>query len=452
MVYYDFVLIQNIKKFIRKHKILCLFIFIFFIYSFKKCFCIEYLADSYPDMDFSAYVTYDATTETYKRIGDNNVSYCTDYCIMYSTQYNHFNIMFFPEGLYFNNSYGKGRPTFPTNTWDTSLGVPANSYNYINIEYNANGSFNHFVNYSRQAFFSGWWEYIVYSTCTINNQSGTPIILEPDPTRLPSFLNSSSDFVSLDFDNLRIDPGTFDTTLNFRLIDTTENRRLIDIYFINGEYDDFMEREDLSNPFSNLIYSIPLEYLPSFNYIKDHTYRWQLIYGETGSQQYINVDITATVSANVNEVTNGDIQNSINETNDKIDTTNQELSDLNDNLTNSDVNSVSSSDLPSISVTDSTSSGIDSIFTSLYNAFCSGNAQDIVLPIPHTNKSITIQPYYIQNMLNNHNASWVLLFIQAFWGYLFGRFIIKDIASKIRKIKSGNIEGLQNSNIKEEML
>lgn len=113
---------------------------------------------------------------------------------------------------------------------------------------------------------------------------------------------------------------------------------------------------------------------------------------------------------------------------------------------------VSANDLPSISVNDPTQDGIGTIFQALYNAFCTGNAQNIVFPIPFTNKNITLDPYYVQNMLQQNNASWVLTFIQAFWGYLFGRFIIKDMASKIRKIKSGNIEGLQDTNIKEEML
>ena len=130
---------------------------------------------------------------------------------------------------------------------------------------------------------------------------------------------------------------------------------------------------------------------------------------------------------------------------DKIEETNDKLDDLNDTITDDSIES-SATDLPSISVNDPTSSGIDDIFTSIYNAFCTGNAQDIVFPIPFTNKNITLSPYYVRDMLNNNNAGWIYTLIQAFWGYLIGRFIVSDISRKIDKIKSGNIENIENNN------
>ena len=55
-------------------------------------------------------------------------------------------------------------------------------------------------------------------------------------------------------------------------------------------------------------------------------------------------------------------------------------------------------------------------------------------------------------MLANSGANWVITIIEAFWWYLISRFIIKDVANKISKMKSGNIEDIENSNIKEDML
>ena len=127
------------------------------------------------------------------------------------------------------------------------------------------------------------------------------------------------------------------------------------------------------------------------------------------------------------------------------------INDLNDNITDDTITS-GASDLPSISVNDPSQNGIDNIFQSIYNAFCTGQAQDIVFPIPFTNKSITLSPYYVRDMLTNNGATWVYTLIQAFWGYLIGRFIVSDISKKINKIKSGNIENVENENIKEEML
>lgn len=127
------------------------------------------------------------------------------------------------------------------------------------------------------------------------------------------------------------------------------------------------------------------------------------------------------------------------------------INDLNDTMTDSTITSTAS-DLPSVNVTDPSQTGIDNIFQSIYNAFCTGQAQDIVFPIPFTNKNITLSPYYVRDMLTNNGATWVYTLIQAFWGYLIGRYIVKDISKKITKIKGGNIENIENENIKEEML
>lgn len=127
------------------------------------------------------------------------------------------------------------------------------------------------------------------------------------------------------------------------------------------------------------------------------------------------------------------------------------VSDLNDTMIDDTVTS-GYSDLPSNNTNDITRDGINNIFQSIYNAFCTGSPQNIVFPIPFTNQNITLSPYYVRDMLTNFGATWVYTLIQAFWGYLIGRFIIKDVSNKINKIKSGNIEEIEKNNIKEDML
>lgn len=139
------------------------------------------------------------------------------------------------------------------------------------------------------------------------------------------------------------------------------------------------------------------------------------------------------------------------EINNNLEQVSSNIEDVNDTLTDDTVES-SASDLPSTDVQDPSEAGIANIFQSIYNAFCTGEAQDIVFPIPFTDKNITLSPYYVRDMLNNNGAGWVYALIQAFWGYLIGRFVVSDISKKIDKVKSGNIENIENSNIKEEML
>lgn len=127
------------------------------------------------------------------------------------------------------------------------------------------------------------------------------------------------------------------------------------------------------------------------------------------------------------------------------------LQNINDTINNSDVE-FSDSSLPSDNTEDITAEGINGIFTSIYNAFCTGSAQDIVFPIPFTDKEISLNANYVRQMLISSNADWIITFIEIFWWYLISRFIITDISKKITKIKSGNIENIENDNIKEEML
>lgn len=180
--------------------------------------------------------------------------------------------------------------------------------------------------------------------------------------------------------------------------------------------------------------------IPSYLYVK----RTELLMEFLNKYKYNNINnnyrgVLEEIKTNINNNTSA-IQEQTNAINDQTNV-----------ITDSTVDSTAS-DLPSINVTDTTQNGIDNIFNSIYNAFCTGSAQDIVFPIPFTNKNITLSPYYVKNMLENNGAGWVYTFIQAFWGYLIGRFIIKDVSNKINKIKSGNIENIQNNNIKEDML
>ena len=124
---------------------------------------------------------------------------------------------------------------------------------------------------------------------------------------------------------------------------------------------------------------------------------------------------------------------------------------INESINNSEID-FSNSNLPSDNTEDITQEGINGIFTSIYNAFCNGSAQDIIFPIPFTGKEISLSANYVRQMLSSSNANWVITIIEAFWWYLISRYIISDISKKITKIKSGNIENIQNDNIKEEML
>lgn len=140
--------------------------------------------------------------------------------------------------------------------------------------------------------------------------------------------------------------------------------------------------------------------------------------------------------------------NSLNNINSTMQQQNQLQQAQNNFLQNSDVN-VGAGDLPNNSTTDITSSGFDNIFNLLYNTFTSSASTDLVLPLPFVNKSITIN---YDNVFGSFNGGFLFTLVNAFWYYVVSVYIVKDIYRKIYSIKSGNIENVENTNIKEDLL
>lgn len=165
----------------------------------------------------------------------------------------------------------------------------------------------------------------------------------------------------------------------------------------------------------------------------------------------ISEDVSAEKIKELNEQTKANEEKERHdETIGAINNQTQATQDLNNSINDSNV--TADINLPTDTTENPTENGLDNIFDLIYNGFTQGQAQDIVFPIPFTDKSIKIEPSYLENALRYNNAEWVITIIQAFWWFLISRFIIKDISKKIRKIKSGNIEDIQNNNIKEDML
>lgn len=143
-----------------------------------------------------------------------------------------------------------------------------------------------------------------------------------------------------------------------------------------------------------------------------------------------------------------DIRDAIVVTNEKIDKTNEKLDNVNNNITDNNVNADSSS-LPSDNTQDITEDGFNSIFNQLYNTFTKGSAQDLVIVIPFTKKSFIINT---KNVYGSADLGFVKTLIEMFWYFVISYFIVQDIAKKINKIKSGDIENVQQDNIKEDLL
>lgn len=319
--------------------------------------------------------------------------------------------------------------------------------------------------------------YLNFNIYDYNNQTELLFTANAISTyKAPSLSNSISDLENLNFNNFIVNANDYTDDIENNdgtLYMLFYNRSLSNSQNTDGLYpikekgftkgSIYTDTENSTS--SNMVFSFPLFMSGVYFNIgstyeirfakKSYNFEWNTDFYEFFDNSYtftISSNVTQDYINQINQQTatssdserEQDLQSSINQQTQSID-------NINNSITDSNVDT-SSIDLPTDNTNDPTQSGVDNIFQTIYNSFTSGTPQDIVFPIPFTNKSITLQANYINNMLSNNGASWIITIIQAFWWYIISRFIITDIMKKIRKIKQGNFENIQNSNIKEDML
>lgn len=152
--------------------------------------------------------------------------------------------------------------------------------------------------------------------------------------------------------------------------------------------------------------------------------------------------------------TNQDVVNNIQQGNQLQEEQNQLQQEQNDFLKQETTdNDVSVDNFNSVDANDITSSGLTGIFTTIYNSINSWSSKDIVLPVPFTNKSLTIPANYTNNMLSSVGGGLLITIVSTVYYFIVARFIIYTITGIINSIKSGSILDTDTkNNITTEML
>lgn len=201
------------------------------------------------------------------------------------------------------------------------------------------------------------------------------------------------------------------------------------------------------------------DYDESISFTNIHKYYYQVnYYFSTGIKYYLLIPDTVTgvdLAILHNEVTSSDVAVSSQQTQDTIKDTSQQTQDtikdtsqqMQNTITDSSVDV--STDLPTNDTQDITQDGFNNIFMTIKDTFTSSSAKDLVVNIPFTDKSFTIN---FSNVYSGFNSGIVGTLITLFWWYCVSLFIVKDISNKISKIKGGNLENIENTNIKEDLL
>lgn len=101
--------------------------------------------------------------------------------------------------------------------------------------------------------------------------------------------------------------------------------------------------------------------------------------------------------------------------------------------------------------TNPTTDGFNSLFNTVYNAFCTTSSEPLTISLPYIDKSFTIQPNLVSNGMQKAGLGVVVTLINSFYYYSVCLYIYKDISHIIDNLKSGNITS-DCGNVKTEVL
>lgn len=193
-------------------------------------------------------------------------------------------------------------------------------------------------------------------------------------TTPPYIVNFTEDIADWSFDYLGINLGTINYTPNKDVLSINYNDNIflvdLDLYEIENNVI-YIPQQDLNNRIVfNEDSSINFEY-DSFATVPFTAYNM-------GSYQItLNTDFVTELNDNAERNIQNDILNANQETN-------NQLQDLNDNLTSTDFDDNDIS-FPTINVEDGgVLNAMNSFFDKIYQGFTSGTLNDIVIPIPYT--------------------------------------------------------------------
>lgn len=187
-------------------------------------------------------------------------------------------------------------------------------------------------------------------------------------------------------------------------------------------------------------FQIPVDVYDQYYSPSGANIRWQNAVGLIAHiQDYF---MTGHLDDNIGVInTNEQINDTVSETNDFL---NQDSdTGVVDDITNT----------LSDNTTDITQEGWNSIFTTLRNKFESPERTSLYFTIPFTDEQIYMTQATVFGgkyaELYNGTLGYI---IRTCWQFVFGLYVFRDISKTINKVKSGNIEKIENSNIKEDLL
>ena len=140
------------------------------------------------------------------------------------------------------------------------------------------------------------------------------------------------------------------------------------------------------------------------------------------------------------------------DTQNKLDDVKKSIDDTNNFLKNTDTDDSDYDFNANNNTNDVSSSALNNIFTTIYNAFTKTEVSDIEFPIPFVDQSITLEANFFRNLLNKYGFDFVVYLAQTVWLVAISTYIIKDISNYVDRLKTGEILTKSDTNIKTDIL
>lgn len=380
------------------------------------------------------------------------------------------------SNIYFNNTnsyiYGDKGGTYYSyslNFYNPNVdisGLSLSDFSSYTVPQNANGQI---YSSSPSATPTNQDGYALYGK--LYDYTTKELIINYSPPKYPKIANTLEQLENLDFDVLSINAWDYSNEdfdilfydLNYGS-DTTSSLYPINVITLNK--DTLYYNSDLTaDPDTNAIYWIPIEDI-GFNWVKGNEYgikfavRDYEIHGGGGFRgdnyiyNYIGDEVVFTVSNNIpdnvinalNSSTQNNIQNTQHEEIiNNMNNIENNLDNLNNALTNTTPDNSVSSDIDNALSFNNENEGLNNLnngffsrLTSMLSNLLGYNLADdtsVSIPLPHSNKSLTLHSIDIYN-----NVTGALrLIINAFWVYIFSFYMWKFINKIYIAISTGNI-------------
>lgn len=152
----------------------------------------------------------------------------------------------------------------------------------------------------------------------------------------------------------------------------------------------------------------------------------------------------------INNNQSSNIKDAIDQGNQLQQENNQIQQEQNDILTNDNVET-DGLEFATDDTTNPTSDGFNTLFNTVYNAFCNTSSEPLTITLPYINETFTINPNIVSNGMRKAGLGVIVSLINSFYYFSVCLFIYKDIAKIIDNLKSGNITS-DCGNVKTEVL